>query len=69
MQSILRALNKTAKNNSVRVETLRDNPKSKKWKEGGLALHMKWMERQKNETLYLCIFRPLAIMHWPSGWT
>ena len=30
---------------------------------------MKWMERQKNETLYLCIFRPLAIIHWPSGWT
>ena len=65
----MRALNKTAKNNSVRVETLRDNPKSKKWKEGGLALRMELMGQQKIETLYFCIFRPLAIMHWPSGWT
>lgn len=46
---------------------MRDNPKSKKWKEGGLALRMEWMGRQKIEASYLCIFRPLryhALAQW-----
>ena len=67
IQSILKEVNKTGKNNPERVETMRDNPKSKKWKEGGLALHLEWMGRQKNEASFLCIFRPLryhALAQW-----
>ena len=66
-KNILKAISKTAKNNPERVETMRDNPKSKKWKEGGLALRMELMGRQKIETLYFCIFRPLryhALAQW-----